>query len=140
MKFQTLLLPLALVSAISLGAYSMNRSAVSCRPPDTRSAGTISELQALATSTAPADIALRDSLKLNIRRTSDVALISTEATCFRGATELDKLWKTGTTNRQVFVYKVGQDFGVEDPQSAGDYRGVAFFTSKWVYKSLLVGP
>ena len=119
----------------------MGGSVLRCRAVDTISATTISTLQSLATSTIPADVALKDALHLSIRRASDVSLVTTEATCLRAATEMDKLWQTGTTNRQVYVHKVGSDFGVEDPPAgSGNYRGVAFFTSKWVYKSLLVAP
>ncbi len=126
---------------VGLTASSTGKSALRCRAADGTSAATISALQSLATSTVPADKALKDSLHLTIRRASDVSLVTKEATCLRAATEMDKLWKTGTTNRQVYVYKVGSDFGSEDPQAgSGDYRSVAFFTSKWVYKSLLVGP
>jgi hypothetical protein len=141
MKAKAMASAVMLFLCASLTAFSARGAVLKCHAADGRSAATISALQSLATSTVPADIALRDSLHLTIRRATDVSLITTETTCQRAATELDKLWQTGTTNRQVYVYKVGQDFGVEDPQAgSGDYRSVAFFTSKWVYKSLLVGP
>ncbi len=128
-----------LIGCSAASATSARRSAPWCRPADDTSAGTIGVLQALAPSRVPADVGLKDSLKINIRRASDVSLISTEATCQRAATEMDKLWQSGTTNRQVYVYKVGADFGVQDPQAgSGDYNGVAIFSSKWVYKSLLL--
>jgi hypothetical protein len=96
-------------------------------------------LQTLAASRTPDEMGLKDSLGIDIRRASDVSLISTEATCHQAAAELDKLWRSGTTNRQVYVYKLGSDFGVEDPEAgSGDYSGVAVFSSTWVYKSLLL--
>lgn len=129
------------LACAGLSASTPGRSAPWCRPADNTSALTIGILQALATSTDPTDVRLRDSLKITIRRASDVSLIITESTCQRGAAELDKLWQSGTTSRQVYLYKVGSDFGVEDPQAgSGDYRGVAFYSSKWVYKSLLLSP
>jgi hypothetical protein len=132
---------LLLMTCAGLSASAAKRSVPWCHPADETSALTISSLQALATSSDPADGRLRDSLRINIRRASDVSLITTESTCQRGAAELDKLWQSGTTNRQVYMYKVGSDFGVEDPQAgSGHYRGVAFFSSKWVYKSLLLSP
>ena len=121
------------------GDASVRRSAPWCRPADDTSSGTIGVLQSLATSRNPGEMGLKDSLQINIREASDVALISTEATCQRAATELDKLWQSGTTNRQVYVYKLGADFGVQDPRAgSGDYAGVAIYSSKWVYKSLLL--
>ena len=132
---------LGLATGAAISATALWHSAVACRPADSRSAATVSTLQSLASSSVPADVQLRDSLGISIRRASDVSLITKETTCQRGVTELNKLWQTPTAQRQVFVYKVGSDFGVEDPQAgSGDYRGVAFFSSKWVYKSLLVAP
>lgn len=137
----------ALVAALVVGAGAvvsatvLSQSAATCRLADDTSELTISTLQTLATSTLASDAQLRDSLRLNIRRASDVSLITTESTCQRAAAELDKLWQSGTTARRVYVYKVGSDFGVEDPEAgSGHYRGVAFFSSKWVYKSLFLAP
>lgn len=130
-----------LIGCAAASAADARRSVPWCRPADNTSAATIGTLQTLATSSVVADTRLKDSLRISIRRASDVSLITTEATCQRAVTELNRLWQSGTPNRQVYVYKVGSDFGVEDPQAgSGDYRGVAFFSSKWVYKSLLVAP
>ena len=134
-----LLCSLGLLIGCAASATDARRSAPWCRPADNVSAGMIATLQTLATSRTPEEIGLKDSLKIDIRRASDVSLIGTEATCQRAATELGQLWRSGTTNRQVYVYKVGSDFGVENPQAgSGDYSGVAIFSSEWVYKSLLL--
>ena len=134
-----LLCSLGLLMGCAASATDARRSAPWCRPADDISAGMIATLQTLATSRTPEEIGLKDSLNIDIRRASDVSLIGTESACQRAATEMDKLWQSGTTGRQVYVYKVGSDFGVEDPRAgSGDYSGVAIFSSKWVYKSLLL--
>ncbi len=130
-----------LLMCASGSATSAHRSLAVCRPADATSATVISILQDLATSTKPADVALRDSLRLSIRRASDVGLVTDEQTCIRAASEMDKLWQTGATARQVYVFKVGSDFGVEDPDAgSGEHHGLAFFDRKWVYKSLMLAP
>jgi hypothetical protein len=130
-----------LVMCAGTSATSAHRSVAACRSADATSATVISILQTLATSTKPADVALKDSLHLSIRRASDVSLITDEQTCIRAAGEMDKLWQTGPTTRQVYVFKVGSDFGVEDPVAgSGEHQGLAFFDRKWAYKSLLVAP
>jgi hypothetical protein len=112
-----------------------------CREADPAAAATMHTLQALATSTDSADVLLKESLRLSLLTPDDVSLVSSEATCRRAAAELDRVLPSRLSVRRVYVYRVGQDFAVEDPVAfSGEYRGVAFFTSDWTYKSTLLAP
>jgi hypothetical protein len=122
---------------LSSDRFSLSR----CRAADPAAAATIHTLQALATSTDSADVLLKQSLRLSLLQPGEVSLVSSEATCRRAAAELDRLSPSRLSGRRVYVYRVGQDFAVEDPAAfPGEYRGVAFFTSDWTYKSTLLAP
>jgi hypothetical protein len=83
---------------------------------------------------------MRDSLRLSARRTSDVSLVTDEKTCAKAVTALNGVLGTASTPRQVYVYKFGTDYVVEDPTVGTDseYRGLRIFDRTWVYKRTLL--
>jgi hypothetical protein len=97
---------------------------------------TLAHLRTLVTSLVPSDVALRDSLRISAGRTSDVTYVIDDKTCAKARTALNAVLSTPSTSRQLYVYKIGTDYGVEDPTvgTNSEYRGLRIFDRSWVYK------
>jgi hypothetical protein len=113
---------------------------LSCRASDALATRTLQYLQGLVTTTDTMRRAMRDSLKLSAKRTSDVSLVTDEKTCAKAVTALDSVFGAPSAQRQVYVYKFGTDYVVEDPTVGNDseYRGLRIFDRTWVYKRTLL--
>jgi hypothetical protein len=113
-----------------------------CRPSDELVTRTLANLRSLVTINDTLRRAMRDSLRLSATRTSDVSYVTDEKICVKAAAAMDALWNTGPTSRQVYVYKFGTDYIVEDPTIGQDseYRGLQIFDRRWVYKRTYLSP
>jgi hypothetical protein len=136
---------LALITGSNLTAWVLvaglvmrvQSTAAVCRPADAITSQTVSYLQSLVTSTKPLDKAQRDSLRITARKASDVSYTTDESVCAKALTALNSYLSTPSASRQLYVFKIGTDFAVEDPTigQGGEYRGLRIFDRKWVYKS-----
>ncbi len=107
-----------------------------CRPADALANRTVTDLKALATTTDTLRRAMLDSLKLSATRASDVSYVTDERTCSKALNALNTHMGTANQQRQLYVYKFGTDYLVEDPTIGADseYRGLRIFDRKWVFK------
>jgi hypothetical protein len=98
--------------------------------------------QDLLTATAPNRVAVRDSLGLSPTTASKVSLVTKSATCASAVTALNSQRGEAGTIRSVWVYKLGSDYGVEDPAlpvGPGEYTPIYIFSSRFEYKRTLAG-
>jgi hypothetical protein len=127
-----------LVCIVSLILLTMaaQGAAPICRPSDFLVTRTVAHLQQLVTSTDPTDKAVRDSLRITATRASDISYVTDERTCGKALPAYNTAMSTPSAVRQLYVYKIGRDFAVEDPTVGQDshYRGLHIFDSKWLYK------
>jgi hypothetical protein len=111
-------------------AYPLMAQSV-CRPADALSARTITDLQALVTSTDSIDKASRDSLKVAATTANNVKLVTNSSTCQSALTAFNTKEQTPGMSRLVYVYQIGKLYGVEDPTlTGGEYRAIRIFNSK----------
>ena len=119
--------------------YQLNAQTSGCRPADAVSSRTLQTLVQIVTSTDSADMAFRDSLGLEPTTASKVALVPDTRTCQAAVGAFNSLFSSPGAVRSVFTYKIGNFFGVEDPdQPRGEYRAVAIFDRRWAYKNILL--
>jgi hypothetical protein len=106
-----------------------------CRPSDFLVTRTVAHLKQLVTSTDPTDKAVKDSLRITATRASDVSYVTDERICGKALPAFNAVRRTPSAARQLYVYKIGRDFAVEDPTVGRDshYRGLLIFDSKWQY-------
>lgn len=126
-----------LVAGAVLIAYPGSSFAQACRPADSTSARTTRDLKAYVTSSDSFTVRLRNSLGIAGTPANKISYATDSKTCNSAVTALNTHSGTPGRSRQVYVWKVGSDFAVEDPSDndPGSYRAVIFFTSKWVFKS-----
>src|SRR4051812_41801159 len=118
-------------------AYPLMAQSV-CGPADALSARTITDLQALVTSSDSVDRASRDSLKVAATTANNVKLVTNSSTCRSALTAFNAREQTPGMARQVSVYQIGKLYGVEDPTlTGGEYRAIRIFDSKWRYQSTM---
>ena len=110
--------------------------ALTCLPSDAVASRHVAEFQALITSVKPKDVSYRQLLGLSATKASDVSYVTDERTCNKAVAALDALWGTPPSERQVYVYRIGTDFAVEDPQvRGGEYKQITIFDRRWSRKS-----
>jgi hypothetical protein len=70
---------------------------------------------------------------------SRATLVTRPSICAAAAEALNALFEEPGVRRQVWVYQLGDDYAVEDPD-AGDERGTLFvFDRRFAYRRTLVG-
>lgn len=132
----TAVLFMAIACAPAMASPTGQPALTVCRPSDDVTARTVVDLQALW---APSDTllrAMRDSLSLSATRESDISYVTDERTCTNAVKALNTYLGTPNASRQVYVFKFGTDFLVEDPSvgQTSEYRSLPIFDKKWVYK------
>jgi hypothetical protein len=141
-------IPLAIiVLALSVQACAplmlSAQSGSGCRAADTvKVPEHLTYFRDLLTTTDPARVAVRDSLGLSKTTTSKINLVTKASTCTSAVTALNTQRGEPNIARQVWVYTLGSDFGVEDPAlsvAPGEYHPIYLFTSRFVYKRTLAG-
>ena len=107
-----------------------------CRPSDVTTVRTVAHLQRLVTSSTSSDRALKDSLGITATKAGDVAYVTAERTCAKALTAFNTVMATPSQTRQLYVFKIGRDFAVEDPTMGqnAEYRGLRIFSRVWAYK------
>src|SRR5690348_11002814 len=120
-----LLIAILAVCASTLGAASRSSVLLACRPVDVTVTRTVAEMQTTITATDADTRAMRDSLKIIATRASDVSYVTDEKTCTKAVTALNTYLGTATSG-QVYVYKLGTDYMVEDPTvgQASEFRAL----------------
>jgi hypothetical protein len=111
-----------------------------CRPPDAFTERTLDDLRALLSSSDSVRAAMRHNLGLTYAPTPTVTLIQDEEACRTGVEALNRLFATPDARRAVYLYQLGRDVGVEDPEHGreSEYRGIRIFTKLWEYRSTLL--
>lgn len=131
---------LGAVGLLSLAAAPAAAQASGCRPADTLYVPRrLSYFRDLLTTTDPARVAVRDSLKLASASASKINLVTKTSTCTSAVTALNTQRQEAGKVRQVWVYSLGNNYAVEDPtdQSPGQNRLIYLFSNSNVYKRTL---
>lgn len=103
-----------------------------CRPADAVSAETLGQLHQVLSGTDSANIDLRGDVGLTYQPSPQVVLLADEALCELAVSALNSRARTPGRRRQVYVFDLGSQFAVEDPeQMAGEYRMVRVFSREW---------
>jgi hypothetical protein len=103
-----------------------------CRPPDEVSGRMIEELRRLLSSADSAATAVRREARIIYQPTGTVAYVADEPVCDLAIRALNKRARTPSQRRQVYVYHLGSQYAVEDPeQRASEYRMVRIFNLDW---------
>lgn len=122
-------------------AYPLTAQSTSgCRAGNAESARALRVLTNLVTTTDSAESAYRTSVGLQSTTSSSVSLATDKKTCQSGATAFNTIGETPGAVRQVFVYKVGTYFAVEDPGfgTEGEYRSLPTFDRRWAYQGTML--
>jgi hypothetical protein len=122
-----------------------------CLPSDTLTVSRLQDLVELLTATDSVHRMLRDSLGLAQTSAANVRLETKKQICTRARQAIDSaavaLGHVPPNNRRVYLYQLGNAWGIEDPttpdMTAGDeYRSriFFFFASNWAYLSSVLYP
>lgn len=128
-----------LLGCATATSHPLSGQGTQCLGPDAWTTINISVLDSLANGLGYRQ-ELRDSLGLPTPHSQVSTTLQQQASiCAKAATALDSLTGSPPTNREVYVYKLGKIYAVEDPldRAGGGLHQIAFFTSKWVYLSSL---
>ena len=114
-----------------------------CRPADNFFVqARLDYFRALLTSTDSARAVLRDSLGLSAVSVNKVTFVTKQTTCVSAANALNTFLEEPGTNRLVWVYALGGDYAVIDPDMevpSGEDMPIYIFSRQWNYKSTLMG-
>lgn len=103
-----------------------------CHPPDQTSAQMIEELRRLLSSADSAATAVRREANIVYQSTGSVRLLTDEPICDFAIRALNARARTPGRHRQVYVYHLGSQYAVEDPeQRASEYRMIRIFSLDW---------
>ena len=105
-----------------------------CRPSDDLTARTVTDLQSLLTTTDTLRQAMLVSLGLSANKASDISYVTDEKVCAKALTAYNGYRQTPNAPRQIYVFKFGSSYLVEDPTVGQDseYRGLPIFDRRWV--------
>ena len=119
-----------------------DRASSGCRPPDSFFVqARFDYFRILLTSTDSAQVAARDSLGLSKVSANKVNLVTKQTTCVNAVNALNTLLGESGTNRLVWVYALGNDYAVVDPELVPPPKNtpIHIFTRNWTYKVTIVG-
>ena len=103
-----------------------------CRPADPTSARMAEELRRILSSTDSAEVELRRSARIIHQPTGTVEYVTDEPVCALAIRALNTRAKTPGRQRQVYVYNLGSQYAVEDPEvHASEYRMLRIFSLQW---------
>ena len=103
-----------------------------CRAPDQTSSRMIEELRRLLSSADSAATAVRREAHIIYQPTGTVAFVADEPVCELAIRALNTRARTPGQRRQLYVYHLGSQYAVEDPeQRASEYRMLRIFNLDW---------
>ena len=103
-----------------------------CRAADPTSTRMVEELRRILSSTDSAEVELRRSARIIYQPTATVEYVTDEPVCELAIRALNGRAKTPGRGRQVYVYNLGSQYAVEDPeQRASEYRMLRIFSLQW---------
>jgi hypothetical protein len=103
-----------------------------CRPADATSARLVEELRRILSSSDSSELELRRRARIVYQPTGTVAYVSDEPVCGLAIQALNRRARTPERQRQVYVYSMGSQYAVEDPeQRASEYRMLRIFSLEW---------
>lgn len=103
-----------------------------CRAADPTSARMVEELRRILSSTDSAEVELRRSARIIYQPTATVEYVTDVPVCALAIQALNARAKTPGRQRQVYVYNLGSQYAVEDPEvHASEYRMLRIFSLQW---------
>ena len=103
-----------------------------CRAPDQVSSRTIEELRRLLSSADSAATEVRREARIIYQPTGTVTFVADEPVCELAIRALNRRARTPEKRRQVYIYHLGSQYAVEDPeQRASEYRMLRIFNLDW---------
>jgi hypothetical protein len=103
-----------------------------CRPPDQTASRTVEELRRLLSSADSAATEVRRGAHVIYQPTGTVMLVADEPVCELAIRALNERARTPGQRRQVYIYHLGSQYAVEDPeQRASEYRMLRIFNLDW---------
>ena len=132
----------ACVNASSSPALAASANS-GCRPPDSFFVqARLDYFRMLLTSTDSALVAARESYGLSVVGANRINLVTNMSTCLSAANALNTQRGEAGTSRLVWVYALGNDYAVVDPDIPpvpGESDPIYLFSHNWTYKVTLVG-
>jgi hypothetical protein len=105
---------------------------VYCRPADDFSAWTVEQLYQIMSGTDSANADLRRDVGITYQPSPQVMLLADEGLCEQAVSALNSRTRTPGRRRQVYLFDLGSQFAVDDPQQkAGEYRMLRVFSRDW---------
>ncbi len=136
------LLLIACINASSTPAPAASATS-GCRPPDSFFVqARLDYFRTLLTSSDSAHVAARASFDLSAVSANKVNLVTKQTTCVSAANALNTQRGEAGTSRLVWVYALGNDYAVVDPDIPGapeESTPIYLFTHNWTYKMTMVG-
>lgn len=103
-----------------------------CRPADADARQIAAGLPRILASPDSADTDLRRDVGITYQPSPYVAHVTDEGVCAQAVRALNIRTRTPGRRRQVYVYDLGSQYAVDDPeQMAGEYRMVRIFNRQW---------
>jgi hypothetical protein len=104
----------------------------SCRPADAEAGHLAGQLRRVLSSADSADAELRRRVGITYQPSPYVAQVTEEGICAQAVTALNGRTRTPGKRRQVYLYDLGSQYAVDDPeQMAGEYRMLRIFSRAW---------
>lgn len=114
-----------------------------CRPVDSFFVqARLDYFRTLLTTTDSARVVFRDSLGLSAVSANKVSFVTRQTTCVSAANALNTFLEEPGTNRLVWVYALGGDYAIIDPDMevpSGEDMPIYIFSRQWNYKATLMG-
>jgi hypothetical protein len=126
---------LGLLCLLTPGAARAQSRAVEtlCHAPDQTSSRTIDDLRRLLSSADSEAVHTRREASVVYQPTGTVSQVTDEPVCDQAIRALNERAKTTEKRRQVYVYYLGSQYAVEDPeQRASEYRMIRIFDLEWM--------
>ena len=131
-----LALPLAFRETAAQGTR-----ASTCRASDDTAAVLGSYLATLVTTTDPVRVSLRASVGLPAIDSTRIAYVTHTHVCNKLVDAMNARYQTPGLARQLYVYKVGTVYAVQDPaHPTGEYVPTVVFDRRYQYKGSILAP
>ena len=126
----------SLVLAGVTAAHGQSRAvATMCHSPDQTSARMVDQLRRLLSSADSESTEVRRDANIVYQPTGTVSHVTDESVCDQAIRALNARARTPDQGREVYVYYLGSQYAVEDPeQHASEYRMIRIFDLEWKLK------
>lgn len=129
---------------MTLGGFNAASAQTYCRPADATSNLLTAHVGEISSATVGDDKIVRDSLRLPLVQTSQIAVVTQEATC-KKANAAFQAWlanRGGTSfSGRVYVLRIGTVYAVHDPvyryRAGEDYTPIVFLDSRLKFLSAI---